>query len=128
MRVKGVWVGLLVVLVLFVVSQGCNQEKSVLSYEVVGEILAGFHETAQPLCEDGMLKPGLCDELKKQYGIVREMYIDAGSILLSLVSIEDAKERELKTLEFNDLMKRINNIVFDVIDLLEKNGVKLEGK
>lgn len=107
----------------------CSCEKwqmTTVSYEGVGEILGTVKEEAQDLCSQGTLKPDVCEKIKENYNKAREIYIEAGDVLVGAMKLEGSAEKLIENGKYRDLISNVGTLVKEIVDLLRSSGVRVD--
>ncbi len=118
-------VGIVMILVCMgILAGGCEKwQTATVSYEAAGEGLDAFRVVAQDLCEQGALNGDTCVKLKGIYNKSREIYINAGDVMVAAMRLDDAAARDVKMKDYHDLMGKISDCVREAVDLLKSSGI-----
>lgn len=120
-------VGILMVLLCSVVSQGCNKEKlAVATYEGVGQVLVTFKAEVEARHLSGEINDEFYAKAKESYGKARVSYILAGDALKLLIDIEDDIQRGIKLTDSLKSLDEARDFIVSLMAVLESHGVKLE--
>ena len=107
----------------------CSCEKwqmTTVSYESVGEILGIVKEESQGLCVQGALEPDVCEKIKDNYNKAREIYLEAGDVLIGAMRLEGSAEKNYETGRYRDLISDVGFLVKEIVELLKSSGVKAD--
>jgi hypothetical protein len=97
-----------------------------VSYESVGEVLNTIMDEAQSLCNRGELDEDVCKRIREDYNIARDIYIEAGDVLVDAMKLEDAAQKAAKMGKYRELVSGIGPFVRDVIELLRASGINTD--
>ena len=97
------------------------KSKAVKGYQFTGAVLTQIHNSGNELCNQGVLSPDKCAQVKKIYNDTRLAYIAAGDALIAAVETEDVivqkkfwQEYLRLTNIYNDLAIKLIQLAFDL--------------
>lgn len=114
--------GIALVLLLASCATGGTKGKVVSSYELAGITLKAGYDVARPACDQGLIAPEKCIEIKEIYNEARSAYLLAGDLLITAIETEDLLKRQATLQEYQDLAELYTMNTTALFNLLVELG------
>jgi hypothetical protein len=120
----------LAVIVLCLLLTACatgTKGKLVSSYELAGVTLKAGYDIAKPACDQGLIKPEDCAQIKGLYMAARATYVLAGECLILAIETDDLAKRQANLEDYQKLATMFTEATTKLINtLVELNLIKKE--
>jgi hypothetical protein len=97
---------------------GGAKSKVVSSYELAGITLKAGYDIAKPACDQGLLKPEDCAQIKGLYMAARATYVLAGECLILAIETDDLLKRQASLDDYQKLAVMYTDATTKLINTL----------
>lgn len=101
---------------------GCAgwQANTTNSYIVAGSVTGAAHGMIKPSCDQGLIQPEPCADLKVAYNLAVQSYVSAGNILVLALTTSDAVQSDYLQEQFAVIMAQYRDAANSLILLIRQ--------